>query len=125
AAPPMETDSPALPQPPVCPIPESGAPQSRLKKFAYSTYVFFLGIWKFVVGVAFTQSFILSFLVVGWTYRPAQRAVQTQWWKMSTINKDACFCEFAQLSSFHRGLGGWPNWILENNREWMRVHKLP
>jgi len=125
AAPPMETDSPALPQPPVCPIPESGAPQSRLKKFAYSTYVFFLGIWKFILGVAFTQSFILSFLVVGWTYRAAQRAVQTQWWKMSTINKDACFCEFAQLSSFHRGLGGWPNWILENNREWMRVHKLP
>jgi hypothetical protein len=108
-----------------CPIPESPARKSRIPKSVYSIYVFFLAIWKFSVGVVFTQSVLLSFLVVGWTFRAAQRAVQKQWWKMSRITHEACFCEFTQLSSFHRGLGGWPNWILQNDREWMRAHKLP
>ena len=120
----QESSAPVAP-PIACPVSQPSVPQSKLKKTLYSIYVFFLGIWKFVVGVALTQSFVGSFLVVGWTYRATQRAVQKHWWKMSRITKEACFCEFTQLSSFHRGLGGWPNWLLENDRAWMRVHKLP
>ncbi|MGZ8921182.1 MAG: hypothetical protein ACXW3L_09370, partial [Limisphaerales bacterium] len=56
--------------------------------------------------------------------RAAQRAVQKRWWKISGA-ADACFCDFAQGSSFHRALGGWPNWIVEHQRAWLTAHRTP
>src|SRR5436190_18672957 len=91
---PAQESSAPLAPPIACPVSQPSLPQSKLKKALYSIYVFFLGIWKFIVGVALTQNFVGSFLVVGWTYHATQRAVQKHWWKMSRITKEACFCEF-------------------------------
>ena len=108
--------------PAACPIPNAKPAKEPLW---YRAYVVVLGLWKLVVGVAFTQLFLTSILVVGWTFRAAQRAVQKHWWRVSRADQDACFCNFAAGSAYHRGIGGWPNWILENDRAWMRAHKVP
>jgi hypothetical protein len=93
----------------------------RLAKIRYQLYRTILGIWKFVFGVLLTQALFGSILVVGWVTRAAQRATQRFWWKQSAQPKEECFCDFVQCSSFHRTLGGWPNWILEHDRAWIRA----
>ncbi len=92
--------------------------------FGYQLYRAALAVWKFLFGVLLTQTLLGSILVVGWTWRAAQRAVQKRWWKLSGAT-GACFCDFVQCSSFHRSLGGWPNWILEHNRAWLSAHRTP
>ncbi len=100
------------------------APQKKFK-LGYQLYRFALAIWKFLAGVALTQSLLGSILVVGWTMRAAQRVVQKRWWKLNDLRSENCFCDFVQCSSFHRALGGWPNWVVEHNRTWMTAHRTP
>lgn len=99
-------------------------PRRKSFQLGYQLYRTLLFVWKFLAGVLLTQTLAGSILVVGWTYRAAQRAVQKRWWKMSGAT-DACFCDFVQCSSFHRALGGWPNWVLEHNRAWTSAHRIP
>jgi hypothetical protein len=101
----------------------TAAPGRSRLNLGYQAYRAILALWKFFLGVIFTQALPGSVLIVGWTYRAAQRAVHRRWWKASELPKDDCFCDFIQSSSFHRGLGGWPNWIVEHNRAWMRAHR--
>lgn len=104
----------------------SAAPPVRVgSKIGYQLYRLLLGLWKFIFGVLLTQSLAGSILVVGWVMRAAQRTAQKYWWKRSGQPGGNCFCEFAQCSSFHRALGGWPNWIFEHNRAWMHAHRTP
>lgn len=93
------------------------------RRAAYQVYRTVLGLWKFTVGVALIQNPLPSLLAAGWVQRAAQRAIALHWWKASALPKDACFCDFVQCSAFHRGAGGWPNWVLEQDRVWMRVHR--
>lgn len=109
---------------PVCQV-EAKQPSNLWNRLGYQLYRTALGIWKFIVGAAFCQMLLTSIAVVGWTYRVAQRRIMKRWWKLSQIEKPDCFCNFVQFSSFHRDLGGWPNWILQNNRAWMRFHRVP
>jgi hypothetical protein len=96
---------------------------SRLARLRYQLYRTVLGIWKFIAGVALTQNVLGSVAVVGWTYRAVQRAAQKQWWKQGPAEEN-CFCDFVQCSTYHRSLGGWPNWIVQHDQAWMRAHKV-
>jgi hypothetical protein len=98
---------------------------TRLAKIRYNLYRTALALWKFVVGVLFTQTLLGSIIIVGWTFRAAKRAVHKAWWKQSAPGKTVCFCDFVQCSSYHQSLGGWPNWILEHERAWLRAHRIP
>lgn len=101
------------------------APPRKSFQPGYQLYRLGLAIWKFLFGVVLTQTLIGSVLIVGWTCRAAQRVVQKRWWKLSGLRTEDCFCDFVQCSSFHRSLGGWPNWILEHNRAWAGAHRAP
>jgi hypothetical protein len=100
-------------------------PSSRASRLRYHLYRGMLGVWKLIFGVVLTQSLVGSILIVGWVTRAAQRTTQRFWWRKSSRPKDDCFCDFVQCSSFHRALGGWPNWILEHNRAWARARQTP
>lgn len=95
------------------------------QRAGYQIYRTLLGLWKFTVGVALIQNPLTAFLAAGWVQRAAQRAIALRWWKASPLPKDGCFCDFVQSSPFHRGAGGWPNWVLEQDRVWMRAHRTP
>ena len=72
--------------------------------------------WKFVVGMICCQSFLLSLLLVGWTYRFMQRVALKAWWKRSGAPMTRQ--DFLQA----HGHLSWPNWILhQNSRELLRA----
>ena len=82
----------------------SGGFSSRAK----ATLIF---LWKYLAGIALCQNAVGSVLVVGWTYRLAQRSVRKQWWKASRARDDGTsFDEFLR-SAEPRNLR-WPNWIV-------------
>ena len=111
---------------PVAPPADAVAPRkSRAARAGTKLYLLGVAVWKFLFGVVLTQSLLGSIAIVGWTMRAAQRKTQQHWWKSASAPNGPGFREFAQGSTFHRSLDGWPNWILEHQRAWSRAHRAP
>lgn len=70
-------------------------------------------VLKSALGVAFIQSFLFSFVVLGWLWRVTQRFVLNAWWKRSKKIP-------------RRELTGdsWPNWILAQDPNQKLCHRL-
>src|SRR5947208_11252041 len=64
----------------------------------------------------FCQSFLGSILVVGWTYRLAQRAALKFWWSRRTNSERGLtldqFLGASERTKLHQH---WPNWFLQQN----------
>jgi hypothetical protein len=75
-----------------------------------------IALWKFFAGPVLCQSLFGSLLVVGWTYRLAQRSALMYWWKRGRTRADAVDWP-AFLSASHRTQDHlrWPNWIVQSN----------
>src|SRR5438270_136246 len=84
---------------------------SRRPALLYRALVFPM---KFFWGMLFCQGLLGSILVVGWTYRLAQRAVLKYWWSLSS-RKDGSFADFVAANSRTGGHTHWPNWFCEQN----------
>lgn len=95
-----------------------------LRRAATFTGKSLAAIWKFLVGVAFTQTFVGSLFVVGWTYRLVQRTVLKSWWKQSDLAAHTRFADFAYADPAHRPHQHWPNWLLEQNRAWLSAPRV-
>ena len=100
--------------PPVIAVP------SRTRALVYRALVFPL---KFVWGMLFCQSFLGSILVVGWTYRLAQRAALKFWWsRRAASERGLTLDQFLGASERTKPHQHWPNWFLQQNfRETIRA----
>jgi hypothetical protein len=102
----------------VPPVQPAIAPVSRLAGRA-RLWRAVVAPWKFLIGMLCCQSFLFSFLLVGWTYRFMQRVALKSWWKRSrfAIPLDDFLASYEHLS--------WPNWIVHQNfRENFRARPL-
>jgi hypothetical protein len=71
---------------------------------------------KFWWGMLFCQGLLGSILVVGWSYRLAQRTVLRFWFSRSSREQTrAGFGEFLAAQDFGRHHGDWPNWFLQQD----------
>jgi hypothetical protein len=71
---------------------------------------------KFLVGMVFTQSFLGSLMIVGWTYRFAQRCILKCWWVRSAhAANGGRFEEFLAAQPQTREHLHWPNWFAQPN----------
>jgi len=74
------------------------------------------GSLKLFWGIAFTQSFLGSLMIVGWTYRLAQRCALKYWWSRSEhAAKGGRFEEFLAAQPQTREHLHWPNWFAQPN----------
>ena len=74
------------------------------------------GSLKFLWGMIFCQSLVGSILVVGWTYRLAQRQALKQWWKRSRRPRQReSFADFLAADERTRVHRHWPNWFFRQN----------
>ena len=67
---------------------------------------------KLLWGMLFMQSFLGSFLIVGWTNRLARQRALRGWWKKSSTR--GAGESFEHFAARHPDLGlhsGWPNWF--------------
>jgi len=80
---------------------------------------------KFWWGMLFCQGLLGSILVVGWSYRLAQRTALRYWFSRSSrLQTRAGFCEFLAAPGFSRHHADWPNWFLQQDfRESVRQLK--
>jgi hypothetical protein len=86
------------------PWPSAGKSASFLRR----TVMFPL---KFIWGMLFCQSFIGAMVVVGWSYRVAQRFILKAWWLKS--ERKTTFAQFVEtIEPRHRH---WPNWFCQQN----------
>ena len=71
----------------------------------------------------FCQSFLGSIIVVGWTYRLAQRASLKYWWKQSRRQEHGqTFQDFLGTNDRNKTHLHWPNWFFPQNfREQVRA----
>lgn len=69
-----------------------------------------VGAWKLAFGALCGTSFLLSFLVVGWAQRVAQREVIRSWWRRRA-NTEQSFPEFAAGDGQTAEHARWPNWF--------------
>lgn len=70
---------------------------------------------KFLLGMVFCQGLLGSVLVVGWTYRLAQRMALRLWFGRSARPQTAAsFVAFLAAGDL-RGLADWPNWFLRQD----------
>ncbi|MBI3849533.1 MAG: DUF4013 domain-containing protein [Verrucomicrobia bacterium] len=71
---------------------------------------------KFLWGMALMQSFLGSLMVVGWTYRLAQRCMLKFWWARSShMANGGCFAEFLAAHPGTHDQLHWPNWFAQQN----------
>jgi len=73
---------------------------------------------KFFLGVLFCQSLVGSILIIGWTYRLAQRSVLKYWWSRSAGSRGQGardFKEFVSGSTVTQPHRHWPNWFAQQN----------
>jgi hypothetical protein len=109
--------NPELDLPPVIPAEEPPiyAPAVRRGPLAgaWRVIVFF---WKYVVGVAFCQSIAGAIMIVGWSYRLAQRSALRYWWSRSDYRQRGVRLadHLAQHDAAHEHLH-WPNWFAHQN----------
>src|SRR5688572_18546962 len=102
--------------PPVLQIEES-APRisnfQRAASTAWRTLVFF---WKYVLGALFCQTILGSMIVVGWTYRLAQRSALRYWWTRSDQKrKGTRLADHLKSHDLSHEHGHWPNWLFHQN----------
>src|SRR6266446_1674201 len=94
-------------------VPPIIAVQSRTPALLYRSLVFPL---KFVWGMLLCQSFLGSILVVGWTYRLAQRAALKFWWsRRPSSERGITLDQFLIASERTEPHQHWPNWFLRQN----------
>ena len=100
-------------------VPPIIAVQSRAPALLYRAFVFPL---KFVWGMLFCQSLLGSILVVGWTYRLAQRVALKFWWSRRAYSeRGITLDQFLSASERTKPHQHWPNWFLQQNfRETIR-----
>jgi hypothetical protein len=73
---------------------------------------------KLLLGMIFCQGLLGSILVVGWTYRLAQRSAVKYWWSRSRRPEQGkTFCEFLSETASTSALHDWPNWFLQQKAE--------
>jgi len=72
-----------------------------------------VAIWKFGFAILCCQNFLLSFLLLGWSYRFMQRTALMAWWKKN--GSGSTFGEFAAADEDTRPHVYWPNWFLDQN----------
>ena len=73
---------------------------------------------KLFWGLIFCQSLVGSLLVIGWTYRLAQRSVLKYWWSRGTSSRGAGshdFKDFLLASEDTKPHVDWPNWFCRQN----------
>jgi hypothetical protein len=71
---------------------------------------------KFFLGLVFCQSLAGSLLLIGWTYRLAQRSAFKRWFSLSRKSSQyASFARFATAQDNLREHVQWPNWIVRQN----------
>ncbi len=69
---------------------------------------------KYFWGMIFCQSMLGGILIVGWTYRLAQRSVLKYWWRQSELRKKGVsFITFLEMSERNRIHARWPNWFVQ------------
>ena len=79
--------------------------------------VFFFPV-KFFWGMIFCQGLVGSILVVGWTYRLAQRSVLKSWWSRSSRREQGgTFASFLAENPNMNVHQHWPNWFLGQSDE--------
>lgn len=70
-------------------------------------------VWNCFLGMVFCQSFFTSILVVGWSYRWAQRAAVKEWWQRAEGSaRIASFEQWARADMMTLALAQRPNWIM-------------
>ncbi len=90
-------------------LPATAKIQSRL-------WVSIVFLWKYFLGAVLCQSPLLCVLVIGWTYRAAQRAVLKRWWKQSDpARAGGTFDQYLRNNEELLSHRHWPNWILTQN----------
>lgn len=68
---------------------------------------------KYFVGVLLATTWLMSILVVGWTYRLMRRTTVKQWYKQSDMaDHGVPFREYARHHESTESLAHWPNWLL-------------
>jgi len=108
-------DSPASPFPnqPAASAPESATAQSRPTTQLRRALVFPV---KFLWGMIFCQGLLGSILVVGWSYRLAQRTALRFWFSRSSHPQNRkAFTAFLVEQGFSRHHADWPNWFLQQD----------
>jgi len=87
--------------------------QSRAPALLFRTLVFPV---KFLWGMIFCQGLLGSILVVGWTYRLAQRAALKFWWSQRPKSEQGLTLDqFLNANEWTRLQQHWPNWFLQQN----------
>jgi hypothetical protein len=71
-------------------------------------------LWKYFVGAFLCQSIAGSIMVVGWTYRLAQRSALRYWWARSDRKDTRLVEHLARHDTAHEHLH-WPNWFAHQN----------
>ena len=72
----------------------------------------FWGAVKYLVGVLGTQGLTGAVVVIGWSYRVAQRAAWKVWWGRAGAGHGS-FTEFLAARAETRGQVRWPNWLVD------------
>src|SRR6266478_1267662 len=94
-------------------VPPVIAAPSRTRALLYRALIFPL---KLVWGMLLCQSFLGSILVVGWTYRLAQRAALKFWWsRRPSSERGITLDQFLIASERTEPHQHWPNWFLRQN----------
>ena len=95
-------------------VPESG-PDASLGNLSghgnrlWRTVVFLI---KFLIGMVLCQAIFTSLMVIGWTYRIAQRTAIKYWCKCRNRSDFARFIQNDESIAGHRH---WPNWFVAQN----------
>jgi hypothetical protein len=109
--------NPEIDLPPVIQVedaPTYSAPVGRgLFAGAWRLIVF---LWKYIVGVLFCQSIAGGIMIVGWSYRLAQRSALRYWWSRSEHKQKGgrLADHLDRYDSMHDHLH-WPNWFAYQN----------
>jgi hypothetical protein len=87
--------------------------QAHAPSWLYRVLVFPL---KFAWGMLFCQSIVGSLLVIGWSYRLAQRSILKYWWSRSPRRQQGeTLAEFFAADERTRPHRHWPNWFFQQN----------
>jgi hypothetical protein len=106
-APPILGDALVLEAPPVIKA------KSRWPSFLYRALCVPV---KFLWGMVFCQGILGSILVVGWTYRLAQRSVWKYWWgRAQPDQRKETFVEFLDADDRTKAQVSWPNWFTQQD----------
>jgi hypothetical protein len=109
----MDSQASPFPDQPLAGAPAAGNVQYRPATLLQRTLVFPI---KFLWGMLFCQGLLGSILVVGWSYRLAQRAALRSWFSRSSRPQSrAAFGEFLADQDFSRHHADWPNWFLQQD----------